>query len=164
MNVKPGTSSRPLIRKSESFTLFWAFWFWSLACFVDSASAGINQWTSNGPEGGTIGALAVDPLNPLTLYAGTAGNGVFKSTDGGQHWQPANTGLTNTAVTALAIDPVNPTTLYASTDNGVFKSTDGAISWQAINTGLTNTSVAALAIDPVNPTILYAGTNRACSA
>lgn len=47
-----------------------------------TVSAGINVWTSNGPEGGRIYALAVDPQIPTTLYAGTYG-GVFKSTNGG---------------------------------------------------------------------------------
>jgi hypothetical protein len=58
-------------------------------------SAGFNAWTSIGPEGGWIYALAVDPNTPTTLYAGTYGGGMFKSTDGGATWSPVNTGLTN---------------------------------------------------------------------
>ncbi|SRR6266487_427784 len=53
-----------------------------------------------------ITALAVDPLTPTTLYAGTQGGGVFKSTDGGTSWSP--TGLTNAIVSALAINPQSP--------------------------------------------------------
>ena len=82
-----------------------------------TVSAGTNVWTSNGPEGGTIRALAIDPATPTTLYAGTYG-GVFKSTDGGGSWSAVNTGLTNTEVSALAIDPATPTTLYAGTYGG----------------------------------------------
>ena len=52
-------------------------------------------------------------MTPATLYAGTWGGGVFKSTDGGGNWSPLNTGLTNLWVQALAIDPVTPSTLYA---------------------------------------------------
>ena len=59
-------------------------------------SAGTNVWTSNGPEGGTIHALAIDPVTPTTLYAGTDGGGVFKSTNGGGNWSAVNTGLTDT--------------------------------------------------------------------
>ena len=84
------------------------------AVFVTSAhtaQAGINVWTSHGPHGGNVHALAIDPITPSTLYAGTGG-GVFKSTDAGATWSAANTGLTN-AVDALAIDPVTPSTLYA---------------------------------------------------
>jgi photosystem II stability/assembly factor-like uncharacterized protein len=40
------------------------------------------------PASTLIGQLAVDPRNPSTLYAGTGGAGVFKSTDGGATWQP----------------------------------------------------------------------------
>ena len=78
-------------------------------------SAGTNVWTSNGPEGGNINALAIDPTTPTTLYAGTDGGGVFKSTNGGGNWGAVNTGLTATYVSALAIDPETPTTLYAGT-------------------------------------------------
>ena len=57
--------------------------------------AGINVWTSNGPEGGRIRALAIDPVTPDTLYAGTEGGGLFKSTNGGEDLgAPSNTGLT----------------------------------------------------------------------
>jgi hypothetical protein len=48
-----------------------------LAVGARPAQAGINVWTSHGPEGGRVGALAVDPKNPTTLYAGTHGGGVF---------------------------------------------------------------------------------------
>src|SRR3989442_1318092 len=101
-------------------------------------------------------ALAIDPLTPTTLYAGTSG-GVFKSTDGGASWSAS--GLIN--VSALAIDPLTPTTLYAGTSNvgvfgGVFTSTDGVVSWNTTG-GLTGI-VSSLAIDPLTPTTLYAGT------
>jgi photosystem II stability/assembly factor-like uncharacterized protein len=68
---------------------------------------------------------------PNTLYAGTYGGGVFKSTDGGANWSLANSGLTNFYVNALAIDPNTPTTLYAGTNGGVFKSADGGANWSA---------------------------------
>ncbi len=78
-------------------------------------------WVSNGPEGHTVFALAIDPATPSTLYAGTFGGGVFKSTDSGGSWSAVNTGLTNTSVRALAIDPATPSTLYAGTlGGGVF--------------------------------------------
>ena len=123
------------------------------------ATAGLDVWTGYGPEGGTIRALAIDPVTPTTLYAGSCCGGVFKSTDGGTSWRMINTGLTDTGIRALAIDPVTPTTLYAGTccGGGVFKSTDGGERWSAINTGLTDTNVNVLAIDPLTPTTLYVG-------
>src|SRR5262252_5575965 len=86
------------------------------------ASAGINVWTGNGPNGGTIGILAIDPVDPSTLYAGTPNGGVFKSVDSGLTWTPMSTGLTSPFLSALVIDPLKPATLYAGTDDGVFKS------------------------------------------
>ena len=68
----------------------------------------------------SIGALAIDPAMPRTLYAG-GGHGVFKSTDSGESWQATGLGY----VLALAIDPTTPSTLYAATESGVFKSTNG---------------------------------------
>jgi hypothetical protein len=126
-----------------------------------SVSAGINVWTSNGPEGGRINALAIDPVSPTTLYAGTLEGGVFKSTNGGGNWSAVNTGLptgTIDEILALTIDPATPTTVYAGTNSGgVFKSTNGGGSWSAVNTGLPHTGIGALAIDPATPTTLYAG-------
>ena len=63
----------------------------------------------------TVSALAIDPVTPATLYAGTDDGGVFKSTNGGGNWGAVNTGLTDPRVYALAIDPTTPATLYAGT-------------------------------------------------
>src|SRR5207249_4346880 len=55
----------------------------SALLWASSASmvhAGNNVWTSNGPEGGIVSALAVDPVTPTTLYAGTGGGGVLAIT------------------------------------------------------------------------------------
>ena len=62
-----------------------------------SVSTEINRWTSNGPEGGKITALAIDPLTPTTLYAGTYQSGVFKSTGRGESW-------TNLSIVSLVFD------------------------------------------------------------
>ena len=82
------------------------------------ARAGVNVWTSNGPYGGTVFALAIDPTTPSTLYAGTRGGGVFQSTNSGGSWSAVNTGLSNLSVSALAIDPSAPSRLYAGTWGG----------------------------------------------
>lgn len=73
--------------------------------------------TSNGPPGGNVTALAIDPVTPATLYAGTE-SGVFKSTDGGGSWSAFNAGLTAPYVYALTVDPVTPAILYAGTNHG----------------------------------------------
>ena len=86
------------------------------------AEAGVNVWTSNGPAGERIQALAIDPTSPSTLYAGSSRGGVFKSTDGGGSWSAVNSGLTHPnlggrlpVVNALAINPLTPSTVYAGT-------------------------------------------------
>ncbi|MFI5365340.1 MAG: WD40/YVTN/BNR-like repeat-containing protein [Candidatus Binatia bacterium] len=122
--------------------------------------AAINLWTTHGPYGESVTALAIDPITPSTLYAGTVG-GVFRSTNSGGSWGAVNTGLSDLFVSALAIDPTTPSTLYAGTvGSGVFQSTNSGASWTAVNTGLPgDIYINALAIDPATPSTLYAGTN-----
>ncbi len=116
-------------------------------------------WTSGGPYGGNIQALAINPMTPAILYAGTDA-GVFKSTNSGATWSAANSGLTDlefSPVMALVIDPTTPTTIFAGIwQGGVFKSTDSGGTW--VNTGLTTQYLQTLAIDPTSTTTLYAGT------
>jgi hypothetical protein len=50
-----------------------------IALFAATASAGVGVWTTNGPGGGDILALAIDPSSPATLYAGTSDRGIFQS-------------------------------------------------------------------------------------
>src|SRR6266508_1660415 len=117
----------------------------SLGLAVGVASAGVNVWTNGGPEGGIVNALAIDPVTPATVYAGTAWAGVFKSLNGGGSWTAGTSGLTKLQVNALAIDPVTPATLHAGTGGGgVFKSINAAGSWTAANTGLTSLYVSDL--------------------
>jgi photosystem II stability/assembly factor-like uncharacterized protein len=66
-----------------------------------------------------VRALAIDPHNSNTLYAGTD-FGVFRSTDGGETWSAVNSGLTSLSVFVLTIDPLDSSTLYAGTTGGVF--------------------------------------------
>lgn len=65
----------------------------------------------------------------ISIFAGTFGDGIFQSTDGGQNWAAVNNGLSvNTDITALAC--VN-TTLLAGTGIGLYRSTDGGASWNS---------------------------------
>ncbi len=57
-------------------------------------SAGRNQWTPVGPEGGFVSALTADPRSPSTVYAATC-SGVFKTIDAGAIWTAMNSGLPN---------------------------------------------------------------------
>lgn len=129
---------------------------------IPQVPAGVNHWTTIGPDGAHVVALAIDPVTPSTAFAGTLGSGVLKTTDAGASWATANLGLSPANVLALAIDPAKPSTVYAGTSAGVFKSTDGGESWVAANGGLGGAPqivINALAIDPSSPAIMYAGTS-----
>ena len=106
---------------------------------------------------GLVLSIAIDPLTPTTLYAGT-GQGVFKSLDGGANWFLNNTNLNTASTRALVVDPINPAILYSGGEFGVYRSTNGATNWQAVNSSLGNQTVRALAINPVTSTTLYAAT------
>ncbi len=103
--------------------------------------------------------LAVDPLHPAVLYAGTGSEGVWKSADRGVSWVPMNVGLPVLAVSALAIDPVHTSVLYVGLAGGFptnpYKSTDGGRTWKLSGNGLPSDVIQSLAIDPTNPSILY---------
>jgi len=117
-------------------------------------------------------AIALDPINPNTLYAGTdgerslQGGALYKSTDGGLRWMA--TGLRGVDVYSIVVDPLKTSIIYAGTLKGVYKSVDAGRTWQPVNNGLKSTTVRALAIDPTPPKgqspeaslTLYAGTQQ----
>jgi photosystem II stability/assembly factor-like uncharacterized protein len=124
-------------------------------------ATGSGEWTSIGPQGGSIPALAIDPQSPMTVYAGTAA-GVYKSTDGGSTW--AHSGLPSYWVYALAVDPLTPSTIYAGTrGKGVYKSLDGGATWFQANKGIEDQVVYALVINPLNTNTLYNGSRSISS-
>jgi photosystem II stability/assembly factor-like uncharacterized protein len=121
-----------------------------LLTFVSATTlySGINTWTSNGPGGGNILALAI---GKNAVYAITGGGDLFKSTDAGTVWKAANSGLTS-AVFGLVIDTEDMDTLYAW-GGELFKSTDGAQSWNKLN---VQSGIATVVPDPQESTTLYA--------
>jgi photosystem II stability/assembly factor-like uncharacterized protein len=128
------------------------------------SSDGGSNWSGYGNAGVPFFALAIDPTNPTSLYAGdSTGSGIWKSTDGGAHWNKANGSLpTNQgslpSVIALAVDPAHPSTVYAGTyGSGLFLSANGAASWAAAGSAMRD-PVAALAFAPGQGSTLYAGT------
>src|SRR5438046_5566529 len=83
---------------------------------LSRAEAGVDVWTTNGPEGGSIRALALDPQSAATLYVAAQGDRVssdlYKSTHGGSSWQAIARRLPR-HYGALAINPQTTTTVYA---------------------------------------------------
>jgi photosystem II stability/assembly factor-like uncharacterized protein len=152
--------------------------------FVGAASGGI--WKSE--DFGTtfrpvfdeqpvqsIGAIAIDPKNSQNVWVGTGeswtrnsvsiGNGVYRSTDGGETWTHA--GLPNSErVAKIVVSPENSDTVYLavpgalwsdSPDRGLYKTTDGGKTWdQILKGGNLSTGCSTVAIDPSNSNVLLA--------
>lgn len=95
----------------------------------------------------SMGAIAIDPVNPEIVYAGTGeatysavsyyGRGLLKSTNGGGSWTNYITGLpASTYFSRLKIRPNNSTQLLAALgNNGLYRSTNSGASWTQILTG-----------------------------
>lgn len=107
----------------------------------------------------TINTVAIDPLQPRTLYLWTFGEGLFKSVDGGASWQPCDPRLPLAAIAdsdTLVIDPRHPQTLYAATTDCVYVSHDGGATFSPMRRGLPAVCLGErLLIDPRTPSRLY---------
>ena len=151
--------------------------------YIGAAAGGVFRTTDGGItwkalfqyEGvASIGALAVDPQNPNVIWAGTGeanvrnevsfGNGIYKSTDGGDHWQ--RMGLENSfQISQIMIDPHHPSTVLVgvmgspwadSDERGVYRTTDGGATWQNVLYLGPSIGIADLEMNPQNPQVLYA--------
>ncbi|HTS29434.1 MAG TPA: hypothetical protein VMH81_26375 [Bryobacteraceae bacterium] len=137
---------------------------------------GGNHWKSqfdNMPNA-SIGAIAIAPSDPNVVYVGTGeannrqsasiGDGVWGTTDGGQHW--THLGLEETqSIARIVVDPTNPNIVYVAAnghlfgpnpERGLYKSADGGKTWKQAKYIDPDTGFTDVAIDPSNPKILYA--------
>ncbi|MCP3962230.1 MAG: hypothetical protein GY719_30685 [bacterium] len=125
-----------------------------------SAVAGLGEWTSQGPNGAHVFALAIDPVSPSTVYAGVGAlgsgrGGLYKTFDSGANWAAVDADLPPSIwVTALAIDPIDAATVYcgSSISGEVHKTVDGGLHWNLVLDG----AGVGLAIDPSTPSTVYA--------
>jgi photosystem II stability/assembly factor-like uncharacterized protein len=110
---------------------------------------------TNGPAGGIIETVEIDPAHPEILYAGGAGGGVFKTTDGGTTWTMLEQIVDPSVhIHDILISPDDPQTMYAQTDL-IYKSTDGGMSWSLFD---FFGRVTCLSMSRENPSVLVAGT------
>ena len=119
-----------------------------------------------GPVGNRVTAVIGVPGNPWIYYVGAASGGIFKSTDGGTHWEPIFDGQDVSSIGSLALDPRDPNIVWAGTGesfvrshisvgNGIYKSADAGKTWTRM--GLENTGrIANIAIDPHNSDVVLA--------
>src|SRR5215472_2917810 len=155
-----------------------------ITLFIGSASGGV--WKSD--DSGTryrpifdeqpvqsIGAIALDPKNSKNVWVGTGeswtrnsvsiGDGIYKSTDGGETW--SRSGLDKSErIARITIDPRNSDTVFAavpgalwsdSPDRGLYKTTDGGKTWQLVLKGANlSTGCTDVDIDPTNPDTMFA--------
>jgi len=92
----------------------------------------IGVWTTDGPYGGPVTPLVVDPQNSARLFGATA-VGLFRSTDGASTWHNVFPLASHSAILGLAIKPTNPAILLATITTGeLWKSTDGGDTWNLI--------------------------------
>jgi len=156
-----------------------------LTVYVGAASGGV--WKS--VNGGTtykpmfdkqpvqsIGAIAIDPQAPKTIWVGTGeswtrnsvsiGDGIYRSTDGGENW--TNMGLKNSErISKIIVDPKDSKVVYAcvpgklwsdSLERGLYKTADGGKTWNLILKGANlSTGCSTIAMDPKDPKVLFAG-------
>jgi uncharacterized repeat protein (TIGR01451 family) len=143
-------------------------------------------WTpkTDGLASLAIGDLAIAPSNDAIVYAGTGegelsgdsyfGNGILKSTDGGQNWSHVSGDYFEGVATArLVVDPANANHLYAAiirgrggarrttpavhSKYGIWESKDGAVTWKLLKEAKQELNGATdLELDPQNTNVLYA--------
>ncbi|HET7276661.1 MAG TPA: hypothetical protein VFJ22_01160 [Dermatophilaceae bacterium] len=147
---------------------------------------GTRVWTSrtNDTDTQSVGALAIAPSNESIVYMGSGegalsgdsyyGDGVYRSTDGGQTWTKVSGSMfTGQATSAIVVDPANANHLWIATLRGrggarrttsptdamfgIYESTNGGASW-ALLKGTDNEIHGAtdLVADPQNPQVLWA--------
>jgi photosystem II stability/assembly factor-like uncharacterized protein len=155
-----------------------------LTIFAGAASGGV--WKS--VNGGTtfkpvfnkatvqsIGAVTIDPTNPKIVWVGSGeswvrnsvsvGDGIYKSTDGGENW--TNTGLKDSEhISRILVDPKDGNTVYAcalghlwndNKERGVYKTTDGGKTWNKVLAGKNDsTGCAMLSMNAQEPKTIYA--------
>lgn len=153
--------------------------------YVAVASGGVWKTVNSGTtftpifdnEGAfSIGAIALDPKNPSTVWVGTGernsqrsvayGDGVYRSDDGGRSWR--NVGLkTSEHIGRIAIDPRDSNVVFVAAqgplwsgggERGLYKTTDGGRTWKAVIPGTEHTGATDVVIDPNNPDTMYAAT------
>jgi len=151
--------------------------------YVGAASGGVWKSANNGltfkpvfeKYTQSIGAIAVDPAHPDTVWVGTGeswvrnsvsiGTGVYKTTDGGDNWQLV--GLPDSEhISRIAIDPKDTNTVLvcalghlwnSSAERGLFRTTDGGKTWTKTLFVNEDTGCSDVAIDPQDSRNVYAG-------
>jgi photosystem II stability/assembly factor-like uncharacterized protein len=125
------------------------------------------RWRSIGPDrGGRSTGAAGSDARPLEYYFGATGGGLWKTSDGGQTWNPVTDGqITSASVGAVQVCEANPDVVYIGTGetqlrgniqqgDGVYKSTDGGETWRHVGLAATQ-NVSRIRIHPQNCNMVW---------
>ena len=145
----------------------------SAPCWLQAQQTPINpdvygqlKYRYIGPEGNRATSVAGVPGKPNIWYVGAASGGIFKSTDGGIHWNPIFDSEPVSSIGSLAVADSDPNIVWAGTGEsfirshisvgqGIYKSTDAGKTWSLM--GLEKTGrIGRVEIDPSNPNIVLA--------
>ncbi|MBI1341583.1 MAG: glycosyl hydrolase [Terrimonas sp.] len=138
----------------------------NLGAQINASTFGVMEARQMGPGtmSGRITAIKGADSDPSTIYVGTAGGGVWKTTNSGASFKSVFDKYCQ-SIGALAIDPKNPKIVFAGTGesnmrntvsvgNGIYKTRDGGDNWKLV--GLDSTEhIAKIAINPINTNIIY---------
>jgi len=124
------------------------------------------HWRFIGPEGNRFSAVAGVPGDPYIYYVGAASGGIYKTADGGVHWQPIFDDQPVSSIGSLAVAKSDPNIVWAGTGEGkirshisvgqgIYKSMDAGKTWALM--GLEQTGrIPRIVIDPRNPDVVCA--------
>jgi len=104
-------------------------------------------------------SVAIDPLDPNVVYAGTR-HLAWKTSNGGQTWKSIHDGmLDDSDVFSIIVDPKTPSRVYASACSGIYKSDNAAELFHRVQ-GMPHSAIRTRVLkqDPMRPSIVYAGT------
>ena len=122
----------------------------------------------------SIGSIAVSPSNPNVVYVGSgeanirgnvaAGNGVYKSADGGRTW--THVWNQEGQIGKMVVHPTDPDIAFAAVlgrafgpnpERGVYRTTDGGKTWRQVLKKNADTGASDVEMDPSNPSVIFAG-------
>lgn len=124
------------------------------------------KYRSIGPfAGGRTCRSTGVPGDPLTYYTATAAGGIWKTTDGGSHWEPIFDDQLDSSVGAIAVAPSDPNVIYAGagegnirgnvvSGNGIYKSTDAGKTWKHV--WKQHGQIGQLIVHPRNAHVAFA--------
>ncbi|HKL39475.1 MAG TPA: hypothetical protein VJ894_02295 [Cryomorphaceae bacterium] len=149
---------------------------------VYKSTDGGSSWKNMGlKESEHIGMIAVHPEDENTVYVAAYGplwnaggdRGIYKTTNGGETWEPVLEVSEHTGFNEIHMDPRDPDLLYATAhqrrrhvftyidggpESAIYKSTDAGKNWRKLENGLPKNDMGRIGMDisPADPDVVYA--------